>query len=89
MELCCGALIGMGETDEQRVELLLQLQELEPTEVPINFLNPRPGTPLGDRPIGAPGAVRWIALFRLALPSVILRYARGRESPCATFRPSA
>ena len=80
MELCCGALIGMGESDAQRVELLLQLQELEPTEVPINFLNPRPGTPLGERPIvGAWEAVRWIALFRLALPSVILRYAGGRE----------
>jgi biotin synthase len=80
MELCCGALIGMGETDAQRVELLTQLQALEPTEVPLNFLNPRPGTPLGDRPVvGAWEAVRWIALFRLALPSVILRYAGGRE----------
>ncbi len=80
MELCCGALIGMGETEAQRVELLTQLQELEPTEVPLNFLNPRPGTPLGDRPVvGAWEAVRWIALFRLALPSVILRYAGGRE----------
>ena len=80
MELCCGALIGMGETDAQRVELLVQLQDLEPTEVPINFLNPRPGTPLADRPVvGAWEAVRWIALFRLALPSVILRYAGGRE----------
>ena len=80
MELCCGALIGMGESTAQRVELLSQLQELEPTEVPINFLNPRPGTPLGDRPVvGAWEAIRWIALFRLALPSVILRYAGGRE----------
>jgi biotin synthase len=80
MELCCGALINMGESDEQRIELLTQLQELEPTEVPINFLNPRPGTPLGDRPVlGAWEAIRWIALFRLALPSVILRYAGGRE----------
>jgi biotin synthase len=80
MELCCGALINVGETDAQRVELLTQLQELEPTEVPINFLNPRPGTPLGDRPVlGAWDAIRWIALFRLALPSVILRYAGGRE----------
>jgi biotin synthase len=80
MELCCGALVNMGETDEQRVELLTQLQELAPTEVPINFLNPRPGTPLADREIfGAWDAVRWIALFRLALPSVILRYAGGRE----------
>jgi biotin synthase len=80
MELCCGALLGMGETDAQRVELLTQLQALEPTEVPLNFLNPRPGTPFGERPIvGAWEAVRWIALFRLALPSVILRYAGGRE----------
>jgi biotin synthase len=80
MELCCGALIGMGESDAQRVELLLELRELDPTEVPVNFLNPRPGTPLGDRPaVGAWEAVRWIALFRLALPGVILRYAGGRE----------
>ncbi len=80
MELCCGALINVGESDDQRVELLAQLQELDPTEVPLNFLNPRPGTPLGDRPIlGAWDAIRWIALFRLALPSVILRYAGGRE----------
>ncbi|MGA7417855.1 MAG: biotin synthase BioB [Acidimicrobiales bacterium] len=80
MELCCGALIGMGETDDQRVELLTQLQDLDPSEVPLNFLNPRPGTPLGDRqPVGAWEAIRWIALFRLGLPGVILRYAGGRE----------
>jgi biotin synthase len=80
MELCCGALLGMGETREQRLELLGQLAELEPAEVPVNFLNPRPGTPLGDRPLVEPlDAIRWIALFRLALPDVILRYAGGRE----------
>lgn len=80
MELCCGALLGMGESDAQRVELLVELQEVDPTEVPVNFLNPRPGTPLGDRPVVAAWeALRWIALFRLALPGVILRYAGGRE----------
>lgn len=80
MELCCGALLGMGETVEQRLELLGQLAELDPTEVPLNFLNPRPGTPLQIRkPVSAMEALRWIALFRLALPSVILRYAGGRE----------
>ena len=80
MELCCGALVGMGESDAQRVELLLQLQELDPTEVPLNFLNPRPGTPLGaEQPVAAWEAIRWIALFRLGLPGVILRYAGGRE----------
>ena len=48
--------------------------------MPVNFLNPRPGTPLGDRaPVEPMEAIRWIALFRLALPGVILRYAGGRE----------
>ena len=80
MELCCGVLLGMGETENQRIELLLQLRDVEPAEVPMNFLNPRPGTPLGDRSLVEPlEAIRWIALFRLGLPSVILRYAGGRE----------
>ncbi len=80
MELCCGALLGMGESVAQRLELLGQLVELDPTEVPLNFLNPRPGTPLQIRkPVSAMEALRWIALFRIALPSVILRYAGGRE----------
>lgn len=80
MELCCGALLGMGESDEQRIELLMQLRQARPAEVPINFLNPRPGTPLGDRNLVEPlEAIKWIALFRLALPEVILRYAGGRE----------
>lgn len=80
MELCCGVLLGMGETVEQRLELIEQLRAVDPAEVPINFLNPRPGTPLADRPlVDAWEAIRWIALFRLALPRVILRYAGGRE----------
>jgi biotin synthase len=80
MELCCGVLLGMGETDEQRLELIGQLAELAPAEVPVNFLDPRPGTPLRiRRPVQALDAIRWIALFRLGLPGVILRYAGGRE----------
>ena len=80
MELCCGVLLGMGESREQRLELLDQVRQVEPHEVPINFLNPRPGTPLQvRRPLGALEALRWIAIFRLGLPSVILRYAGGRE----------
>ena len=80
MELCCGMLLGMGESNEQRLEMLMQLREVDPAEVPLNFLNPRPGTPLGDRPLVEPlEAIKWISLFRLALPEVILRYAGGRE----------
>lgn len=80
MELCCGVLLGMGESDEQRLELIGQLASLGPEEVPVNFLDPRPGTPLMIRkPVRAQEAIRWIALFRLGLPDVILRYAGGRE----------
>ncbi|MBV9411692.1 MAG: biotin synthase BioB [Acidimicrobiia bacterium] len=80
MELCCGALLGMGESDEQRLELLQQLRDVDPAEVPLNFLNPRPGTPLMIRKLVEPlEAIKWIAVFRLALPSVILRFAGGRE----------
>jgi biotin synthase len=80
MELCSGVLLGMGETAAQRLELLGQLREAGPAEVPVNFLDPRPGTPLARRPLVGPlDAIRWIALFRLALPGVILRYAGGRE----------
>ena len=80
MELCCGCLVGMGETVEQRAELAAQLGELEPDEVPLNFLNPRPGTPFGDLPLMETNdALRTIAAFRLALPRTILRYAGGRE----------
>ena len=80
MELCCGVLLGMGESTDQRIELLGQLRDLGPAEVPVNFLDPRPGTPLAGRPLmAALDAIRWIALFRLALPDVILRYAGGRE----------
>jgi biotin synthase len=80
MELCCGGLVGMGESIEQRAELAAQLGELEPHEVPLNFLNPRPGTPFGDLPVMATSdALRTIAAFRLALPRTILRYAGGRE----------
>ena len=80
MELCCGVLLGMGENVAQRLELIDQLAELAPEEVPVNFLDPRPGTPLAIRtPVRPLEAIRWIALLRLGLPGVILRYAGGRE----------
>jgi biotin synthase len=80
MELCSGGIIGLGESREQRVELAFQLAELDPHEVPMNFLNPRPGTPLADNTVVEPEeAVRTIALFRLALPATVMRYGGGRE----------
>src|SRR4051795_9991719 len=80
MEVCCGGIIGMGETLEQRAELAAQFAALEPDEVPLNFLAPRPGTPFADSPpVAASDALRTIAAFRLALPRTILRFAGGRE----------
>ncbi|GIF35995.1 biotin synthase BioB [Actinoplanes xinjiangensis] len=80
MEVCCGGILGMGETLEQRAEFAAQLAELDPHEVPLNFLSPRPGTPFGDRPVvEGRDALRAIAAFRLAMPRTILRYAGGRE----------
>jgi biotin synthase len=80
MEVCCGAIIGMGETVAQRAELALQLAELDPDEVPMNFLDPRPGTPFATmEPVEATDALRAVAAFRLALPRTVLRFAGGRE----------
>ncbi|MBN9755450.1 Biotin synthase [Pseudonocardia sp. Ae706_Ps2] len=80
MEVCCGGIVGMGESLDQRAEFAGQLAELEPDEVPLNFLNPRPGTPFGDlEPMSGPDALRTVAAFRLALPRTILRFAGGRE----------
>lgn len=86
MELCCGAIIGMGETLEQRAELAAQLAALDPDEVPLNFLNPRPGTPFSSLPVvDGREALKTIATFRLALPRTVLRYAGGRELTLGDF----
>jgi biotin synthase len=80
MEVCCGGILGMGETLEQRAEFAAQLAELDPDEVPLNFLNPRPGTPFGELEVlPATEALKAVAAFRLALPRTMLRFAGGRE----------
>jgi len=80
MEVCCGGILGMGETVEQRAEFAAQLAAVEPDEVPMNFLDPRPGTPFADLPVlSTTDALRAIAAFRLALPRTVLRFAGGRE----------
>ena len=80
MEVCCGGILGMGESLEQRAEFAANLAELDPHEVPLNFLNPRPGTPFGDLEVlPAAEALKAVAAFRLALPRTMLRFAGGRE----------
>ncbi|PZD71900.1 Biotin synthase [Acaryochloris thomasi RCC1774] len=81
IQACTGGIMGLGESWEDRVDLALALRELEVESVPLNLLNPRSGTPLGDNQRLDPyDALKAIAIFRLLLPQQILRYAGGRES---------
>lgn len=80
LELCSGGIFGMGESDADRVDLACDLQALDPEEVPVNFLDPRPGTPLGERPLlSADEALRCLAMMRFALPHALIRLSGGRE----------
>src|SRR5213596_1196134 len=79
LETCVGGILNLGETPEQRVEMAFELAEIDPTSVPINLLNPRPGTKFGNRDYMDPAeAVKWIAIFRLILPDALFRLCGGR-----------
>lgn len=81
LEVCCGGIFGLGETWEDRVDLALELRELGVDSVPINFLNPTPGTPLGERPLLPPReALRIVALYRFVLPTGEIKVCGGREA---------
>lgn len=81
MRVCCGGILGLGESLEQRVELAFTLRELGVDSVPINFLNPIPGTPLeGQHQLSPLDCVRAIALFRYALPRTPISVCGGREA---------
>ncbi|RSZ63904.1 biotin synthase BioB [Corynebacterium hylobatis] len=80
IEVCSGGILGMGESLAQRAEFAVQLAAFAPEEVPINFLDPRPGTPFERRPlIDAAEALKATAMLRLAMPKVTLRFGGGRE----------
>jgi biotin synthase len=80
LETCVGGILNLGETREQRVEMAFQLARVDPTSVPINLLNPRPGTKFGDRELMDPlEAVKWVAIFRLILPDALFRLCGGRN----------
>jgi biotin synthase len=80
LELCCGGIIGMGETLKQRLELAFAIKSLRPDEVPINILIPKPGTPLANlEPLEPTDAIKTIAVWRFIIPNTILKIAGGRE----------
>ena len=80
LETCVGGILNLGESREQRVEMAFQLAALNPTSVPINLLNPRPGTKFGDRELMDPWeACQWVAIFRLIIPDALFRLCGGRN----------
>jgi biotin synthase len=90
LETCVGGILNLGETREQRVEMAFELASLDPTSVPINLLNPRPGTKFGDRDFMDPWeAVKWIAIFRLILPAALFRLCGGRVENLGELQPLA
>ncbi len=87
MELCSGGIVGMGETLEDRISLAFTLRDLGVDSIPINFLNPRPGTPMERLWKLTPGdCLRALAMFRLVNPGKEIRVAGGRESCIGTMQ---
>ena len=87
IEACCGVIIGMGESREDRIDMALSLKKLNPKTVPINFLNPIKGTPLEDyeSKIDEEEILKTICIFRIILPNTLLRYAGGRTTRLSKF----
>jgi len=79
LKVCSGGIIGMGESMADRVDLAIELRELDVDSVPINILIPIKGTPLENQPlISEEEVIRTVAVFRFILPSKTIRFAGGR-----------
>jgi biotin synthase len=90
LESCVGGILNLGESPRQRVEMAFELAEVNPTSVPINLLNPRPGTKFGDRELMDPWeVVKWVAIFRLILPDALFRLCGGRVENLGELQPLA
>lgn len=90
MDTCCGGIVGLGESEEDLLDLAFALRELDVDSVPVNFLDARPGTPLAGRALVAPAfALRALCMFRLVHPRTDLRVAGGRELTLRAFQAMA
>jgi len=80
LRVCAGGILGMGESLDQRIELAVKLRELGVESVPLNFLNPQEGTPMGSLdPMSPFEILQSIAIFRYLLPRAEIRIAGGRQ----------
>jgi biotin synthase len=90
LETCVGGILNLGESPRQRVEMAFELSEIDPDSVPINLLNPRPGTKFGERELMDPWeVVKWVAIFRLILPDALFRLCGGRVENLGELQPLA
>lgn len=88
LESCCGGIVGMGEQDEDVVDLAFELRRLGVTSIPVNFLDPRPGTPLAGQPLQDPKrCLRVLSMVRFVNPSRDIRCAGGREVNLRSLQP--
>ena len=82
MELCSGVILGMGESVEQRVEMAMELAEINPESIPVNILTPIKNTPFenyGDK-IDEENVLRTLAIFKIACPNASIRIAGGKKA---------
>jgi biotin synthase len=90
LEICSGGIIGMGESDDDMIDLALALREVRPHSIPLNTLHPVPGTPLeGCRSLTPQRCLKVLCLFRFLHPRTELRIAGGREFNLRTLQPLA
>lgn len=79
LEICCGGILGMGETKEDRIKMAFEIKDLGVKSVPLNVLSPIKGTPLEDTELLSPNEIlKTMALYRYIIPDCYIRYAGGR-----------
>jgi len=87
ISVCCGGIMGVGETMHERIDMIYALQDLDVSVIPLNVLVPINGTPLeGKEPVSVADIVKTFAICRLAHPNKIIKFAAGRETIMKDFQ---
>jgi len=81
LEVCCGGIIGLGESNEDRVKMAFAIKELKVSSIPVNILNPISNTPLAGKELPTPDEIlKVLAIYRYIIPAGSIRYAGGRSA---------